>query len=209
MNSSSTSIHIVDYGLGNLRSIQNMLQRFGVSSQLSRNVDELQGAAKLILPGVGHFAFAMARLRELGLIEVLNELALVRKIPVLGICLGAQLLGQHSEEGDCEGLGWVKMRTVAFDRSKLAENLKVPHMGWADTKACRPSLMDGLPSDSRFYYVHSYHFVCDLPETVTCMATHGYEFASGVQDGNIHGVQFHPEKSHQFGLQLLKNFVQL
>ncbi|MCX6854126.1 MAG: imidazole glycerol phosphate synthase subunit HisH [Verrucomicrobia bacterium] len=202
-------INIVDYGLGNLRSIQNMLQRIGVNAQISGRKEDLKAASKLILPGVGHFAFAMARLHELGLVDVLNEQVQGQKIPVLGICLGAQLLGKHSEEGDCEGLGWVDMKTVAFDRSRLSPELKVPHMGWAETTPCRPGLMDGLPAKSRFYYVHSYHFVCQSPETVTCVANHGYEFASGIQQGNVFGFQFHPEKSHDFGLQLLKNFTEV
>lgn len=200
-------IAIVDYGLGNLRSIQNMLRKVGVASVITRDTALLERAERLILPGVGNFGFAMALLRELRLINVLHELVLVRRKPVLGICLGAQLLGRHSEEGDCDGLGWLAMKTVAFDRTRVLPPLKVPHMGWAETKPTGPGLLDGLPPEARFYYVHSYHFVCEDPEMVACVATHGYEFASGVKHGNVCGMQFHPEKSHVFGMHVMKNFA--
>jgi imidazole glycerol phosphate synthase glutamine amidotransferase subunit len=128
--------------------------------------------------------------------------------PVLGICLGAQLLGRHSDEGDAAGLGWIEMDIVPFDRSRLAAPDKVPHMGWADTACRQHPLFDGL-EDPRFYYVHSFHFACDAADEVLCGATHGYEFASGVGRGAILGVQFHPEKSHVFGRRLLKNWAEM
>lgn len=184
-----------------------MFRYLGVDANITRNKKDLIAASKIILPGVGHFAFAMGRLHELGLVDILDTQVLNMGIPLLGICLGAQLLGAHSEEGDCAGLGWLPMKTVAFDRSRVPAHLKIPHMGWTDTKRLRSMLFEGLSDDAKFYYVHSYHFVCDSPETIACTANHGYEFASGVQHKNIFGVQFHPEKSHKFGMQVLRNFL--
>ena len=202
-------IGIVDYGLGNLRSIQNMLHRIGLKSVISYDSMTLRAAERLILPGVGHFRYGMDCLRERGLIDVLNERALEARVPVLGICLGAQLLGRHSEEGDAAGLGWIAMNTVAFDRSRLAGSDKLPHMGWADTVGAVHPLFKGMGEAPRFYYVHSFHFSCDEPQDVLCEATHGYRFQAGVMKGNIIGVQFHPEKSHIFGKQLLKNWAEM
>jgi imidazole glycerol-phosphate synthase subunit HisH len=202
-------IVIVDYGLGNLRSIQNMLDRAGIESVISSQPDELRSASKLILPGVGHFRFAMKSLYERGLVEVLNERVLAARVPILGICLGAQLLGRGSEEGDSSGLNWVPMDTVGFDRTLMQHGEKVPHMGWATTNHTGCALFQGMSEAPRFYYVHSYHFRCDDPGTVMCTAVHGYTFASGIAFGNIFGVQFHPEKSHVYGQRLLKNFMSM
>jgi glutamine amidotransferase len=202
-------IVIVDYGLGNPRSIQNMLRRAGFEAAISREVTALREATRLILPGVGHFRFAMERLRELGLINVLNERVLQARVPVLGICLGAQLLGRRSEEGNCTGLNWVPMETVHFDPSRIKGSQKVPHMGWADTQHTACCLFREMSAPCRFYYVHSYHFCCDDQEIVMCTAEYGYRFASGIAYGNIFGVQFHPEKSHVYGQQLLKNFASI
>jgi imidazole glycerol-phosphate synthase subunit HisH len=200
-------IVIVDYGLGNLRSIQNMLRRVGAPSVITSDPAAIAKAEKLILPGVGHFKYGMDCLRERGLIEPLNRRVLGDRIPTLGICLGAQLIGRHSQEGDAEGLGWVPIDTVAFDRSRLGPKDRVPHMGWADTRHTGHPLFAGQAEPPRFYYVHSFHMVCDDPATAICTAHHGYEFTSGVARGNVMGVQFHPEKSHLFGLQLLKTFA--
>lgn len=199
-------IGIVDYGLGNLRSIQNMLDRSGIASVITSDPRELAKADRLILPGVGHFGFGMDQLRSRGLVEVLNERVLEAKVPTLGICLGAQLLGRHSQEGDAAGLGWIPMDIVTFDRARLTGGQKVPHMGWADTTARHP-IFEGLGADARFYYVHSFHMACDDPEMVIATADHGYEFTSGVAHGNVIGLQFHPEKSHVFGRQVLRNFA--
>ena len=201
-------IGIVDYGLGNLRSIQNMFQRAGIKSVISSDRDLLRKSERLILPGVGHFRYGMERLRERNLIEFLNERVLGARVPILGICLGAQLLGRHSEEGDASGLGWIAMDTVAFDRVRLTQAEKVPHMGWTDT-VCAPHPLFKNMNEPRFYYVHSFHFACDNPGDVICEAIHGYRFASGVAMSNIIGVQFHPEKSHIFGRQLLKNWTEI
>jgi imidazole glycerol-phosphate synthase subunit HisH len=202
-------IVIVDYGLGNLRSIENMLCRAGVEAAISSSPDVLRAASKLILPGVGYFRFGMESLHKLGLVDVLNERVLDAHVPILGICLGAQLLGRRSEEGDCSGLSWVPMDTVRFDMSRIKQGGKVPHMGWSDTRHTGCALFKGMSQIPRFYYVHSYHFRCDDQDMVMCTAEHGYRFASGVASGNILGVQFHPEKSHVYGQQLLKNFASI
>ena len=200
-------IHIVDYGVGNLRSIRNMLHRAGVKSEISGDPAVLRHASKLILPGVGHFGYAMEALRERNLTGILNERVLDAQTPVLGICLGSQLLGRHSEEGDAQGLGWIAMDTVVFDRSRLNGGEKIPHMDWSETIHTGHPLFAGIKVPSRFYYVHSYHFRCDDPATVIGTAHHGYDYPSVVAQGHIMGAQFHPEKSHIYGKQLLKNFA--
>lgn len=202
-------ILIVDYGLGNLRSIENMLRRGGIEAAVSSKREEICKASKLILPGVGHFGFGMESLHKRGLVDVLSERVLDARVPVLGICLGAQLLGRASEEGDCSGLNWVPMDIVRFDTSRLQLGQKVPHMGWTDTSYRECGLFHGMSGTQRFYYVHSYHFRCEDQSMVMCTAEHGYRFASGVACGNILGVQFHPEKSHIYGLQLLQNFASM
>jgi len=202
-------IVIVDYGVGNLKSIKNMLDRAGVESAISNELDILRTASRLILPGVGHFRFGIESLRERSLVDVLNERVLQARVPILGICLGAQLLGRGSEEGDCAGLNWIPMETVAFDKRTMQQGEKVPHMGWADTRHTQHPLFHGLGDDPRFYYVHSFHFRCDDPKMVICTAENGYSFASGIAYRNILGVQFHPEKSHVYGKQLLKNFASM
>ncbi len=201
---------IVDYGTGNLRSVQNMLKSIGVATRISRTRSDIAGASALILPGVGHFDFGMRSLKELDLVGPLEEQVRERKVPLLGICLGAQLLTRGSEEGTEAGLGWISADTRRFDTAKLDTSLRVPHMGWADTDfRARSSLFAGLTGVPRFYYVHSYHMVADNPEDELCHAVHGYRFVAGVERGNIAGVQFHPEKSHRFGKQVLANFARM
>ena len=200
-------ITIIDYGVGNLASIKNMLFRAGIKCVVSADHDAIRNASRLILPGVGHFKFAMDALNERGLVPVLNDRVRDAQVPLLGICLGGQLIGRHSQEGDVAGLGYVPMDVVAFDRTRLNGGEKVPHMGWAVTPHAGIPLFQSVPEPSRFYYVHSFHFACDDPADEIAWAQHGYRFASGVRHGNVIGVQFHPEKSHVYGQQLLKNFA--
>lgn len=216
-------ITIIDYGAGNIKSIQNMLKKIGVASMISNKAEEVLKAEKLILPGVGHFDHGMKNLRSSGLIEVINQKAQEEKCPILGICLGAQLMGDRSEEGVEKGLAWIPMDIVKFDKSRLGEKLKVPHMGWNKVSRRRKSdskirerehietttLFDGLGEDARFYFVHTYHMMPQNESHILTTTTYGYEFVSAVQHENIYGVQFHPEKSHSFGMQLLKNFSKL
>ncbi|HTN06106.1 imidazole glycerol phosphate synthase subunit HisH [Agriterribacter sp.] len=199
---------IIDYGVGNLSSIKNMLKKIGVDSIISNKTDDLINADKLILPGVGHFDYGIQHLHESGLMDPLNDKVLQHKTPILGICLGVQLLTQSSEEGKEKGLGWIKGRTVAFDKPKLDGNHKIPHMGWIDIKGFENSkLFTGMYDEPRFYFVHSYHLQLDNPADVLATANYGYNFAIGIEHENILGVQFHPEKSHKYGMKLLENFV--
>lgn len=203
-------IVIVDYGVGNLKSIQNMLKKVGASCAISKDPNKIMEAEKLILPGVGHFDHGMKNLTESGLIQSLNQKVIEQQCPILGICLGAQLLGISSEEGTNEGLGWVKMRVVKFDKDKLPPKLKIPHMGWNFIQKSKDSrLLHGLSDESRFYFVHSYHMLIEEEQNQLTKTNFGYDFTSSVEFNNIYGVQFHPEKSHHFGMQLMKNFVDL
>ncbi len=201
---------IIDYGVGNLNSIKNMLKKIGhFDAIISDKVEDIHSADQLILPGVGAFDYGMQQLRSAPYFDALNERVLKEKIPVLGICLGAQLLTEHSEEGDAKGLGWIPSKTIKFDRVRLDPNLKIPNMGWCDVsiKKDHPLTKNLNTLDPRFYFVHSYHIICDRAEDILFTANHGYDFVAGIAKDNIMGVQFHPEKSHKFGMQLLKNFV--
>ncbi len=202
-------VTVISYGVGNIGSILNMLKRIGVKACVASTAVEVEAADKIILPGVGSFDTAMAKIRELDLVDVLNYKALDQKIPLLGICLGMQLLTNGSEEGEAKGFGWIDADTVKF-RFSSNETLKIPHMGWNSVHLCNKSqLTVDLPDDTRFYFVHSY-YVRVHDENCSIMKTrHGIEFDSAIQNDNIFGAQFHPEKSHKFGMSLLKNFTKL
>lgn len=200
-------ITIVDYGLGNLGSVRNMFKRIGVPATVTGAPDAIAKATKLLLPGVGAFDNAMARIEASGLREVLDQKALRERVPVLGICLGMQLLTRSSEEGARPGLGWVSGATYRFPRDMA---LKVPHMGWnVVTPTSESPLIRDLPEESRFYFVHSYYVRVDDPRHSVLRTTHGVPFDAALQQDNIFGAQFHPEKSHRFGMQLLSNFAAL
>ena len=202
-------ITIVDYGVGNLGSIVNMLKKVGAKAQASSDPDVLSQARKLILPGVGAFDAGMKKLNEAGLVPLLNELVLEKKVPVIGLCLGMQLLTKGSEEGTEAGLGWIDAHTVRFKFGPENANLKIPHMGWntLDVQRQHPLVSD-LGLESRFYFVHSYHVVCADEADVVAYTDYGYPIAAIVNKGNILGAQFHPEKSHKYGMQLLRNFAE-
>lgn len=201
-------IVIVDYGLGNLGSIKNMLKKAGFPSVITDDPAEIEKADKIILPGVGAFDTGMRYLQDKGMLSILNHKAMVEKVPVLGLCLGAQLITNRSEEGVLPGLGWVNGETVRFHFDNGAPQLKVPHMGWNVLQIVNDHpLLNGLPEDQRFYFVHSYHMVCRDEINVIANTTYGYTFSSIIGQGNVVGMQFHPEKSHKFGLQVLGNFA--
>ena len=203
-------ITIIDYGLGNLGSIANMLKKIGARSIISSEADVIEQADKLILPGVGAFDQGMKNLHIRNLIPLLNQKVIEEKTPILGLCLGMQLFAQASEEGELEGLNWVEAKTVRFKFSHDQTQLKVPHMGWNTVQICRPHpLFRGLEHESRFYFVHSYHLVCAEPKDHLTLTHYGYDFPSAIVKENIMGAQFHPEKSHKYGMQLFRNFVEL
>lgn len=206
-------ITIVDYGLGNLGSIRNMLKRIGAESRISGDPGEIRTSGALILPGVGAFDHGMANLREKGLEEPLNEAARIRRRPVLGICLGMQLLTRMSEEGELPGLGWIEAdtRRFRFPVEPGGPVLRVPHMGWNIVTPKPDSvLFRGMTEqENRFYFVHSYRVLCDNPLDVGGMTPYGEPFCSVIESGNILATQFHPEKSHRFGMRLLENFAAL
>lgn len=200
---------IINYGLGNLTSIRNMCKRIGVEAEITDDPVLITSAERLILPGVGHFRKGMENLLGSGLKTLLDRLVLEQNKPILGICLGAQLMTSHSEEGDTDGLGWVDADTIRFRESEL-NGLKVPNMGWREIAVSGENpLWVGLPAEPRFYFVHSYHFRFREPSEIAATARYGYEFACSFRKGNIFGTQFHPEKSHKFGMKVLENFFKL
>lgn len=201
-------IAVIDYGMGNVGSILNMLKKIGVPAVLSDDTYELEKADKLILPGVGTFDSGMRKLREKGLEDVLKRHAVENGKPLLGICLGMQLLGRKSEEGKEAGLNLIPFDNKRFD-FKGDTQLKIPHMGWdlTETVDADDPLVAGLSPAQRYYFVHSYHPVCDNESNVLMHCEYGYSFAAAVKKANIYGVQFHPEKSHKFGMALLDNFA--
>jgi glutamine amidotransferase len=198
-------ISIINYGMGNLGSIQNMLKKVGVASKIIDSPEECIEATKIILPGVGHFEEGMRVLNENKWIEVLNE-----KIPVLGICLGMQLMTSDSEEGNCKGLNWVDAHVKKFRFTN--SNIKIPHMGWNEVQPRLTSpLFDKFETfdEIRFYHVHSYYVQLENPELEISSTNYGSPFVSGFQNDNIYGVQFHPEKSHKYGMRMLSNFANI
>lgn len=203
-------IVVIDYQLGNINSIINMLKKIGIDAIHSASVDVIQKADKLILPGVGAFDHGMKSLQESGLIQILNDEVLVKKKPILGICLGMQLLLNESEEGILKGLGWIDGKSTRFAFEKEHHHLRVPHMGWNVVKFSEdvPFMKKDLDEEKRYYFVHSYHAVCQNKNDVIGTSFHGYEFPAIIGRGNILGAQFHPEKSHQYGMQFLKNFIE-
>jgi len=201
-------IVIIDYGVGNLTSIKNMIKKCGSDAVISSDVNLIASATKFILPGVGSFDYGIENLKKAPFFSSLQERILQNKIPVLGVCLGAQLLLESSEEGSQPGLGWIKGSVKRFDKGKFNEELKIPHMGWSEVKITKDSdLFRDMYADPRFYFVHSYHIICNdqHDELLTCK--YGYTFTAGIERGNILGVQFHPEKSHKYGMKLYENFI--
>lgn len=198
---------IVDYGVGNLGSIKNMLKKGGVTAHISGKQEDIAAASKLLLPGMGHFDNCMQKLDESGLRPEIEKKAHVEKIPVLGICVGLQMFMHSSEEGVLPGLGWIDGKTIRFEPSRMDQPQKIPNMGWLEINKQKESkLLQGLEG-ARFYFAHSFHVLVNDNSDNLLTAHYGYDFTCGIERGNLAGVQFHPEKSHRFGMQLLKNFA--
>lgn len=202
------NIVIINYGMGNLRSVYNKCKRIGYKTIISNKKDDILNADKLILPGVGHFANGMKKLQELELIDVLNVKVLSQKTPVLGICLGMQLFCKFSEEGNIKGLNWFDANTIRFKSKDIRH--KIPHMGWNSLEIKKQSnLLKSLNKEHLFYFVHSYYVTCNKQKDILTTTNYVDEFVSAIEKDNIFGVQFHPEKSHEWGEQILKNFLEL
>jgi glutamine amidotransferase len=201
-------ITLVDYGVGNIQAFLTTFKRLGIPAERARTAEQLAGATRVILPGVGAFDHAMTRLNGSGMRATLEELVLGRKVPVVGICVGMQMLATGSDEGSLEGLNWVPGRVRSFSSHASSASLPMPHMGWNDLDV-RPggALFEGMDAQPRFYFLHSYYFECVDAADIAATARYGLDFACAISRGHIHGVQCHPEKSHHFGEQLLANFA--
>lgn len=203
-------IKVLDYGMGNTASLLKMIVKAGGRAELCASPSDLEAASAIVLPGVGAFDNGMAKLGQSGFLDVLKEKAVVQETPLLGVCLGMQLLFERSEEGNLPGLGFVKGDVTRFNFSGEIRQggLKVPHMGWNLVKPrTYENVFSGLEREARFYFVHSYHVNCQDSADVLAVADFGYEFICAIRHNNIWGAQFHPEKSHRFGLQFFKNFL--
>jgi glutamine amidotransferase len=202
-------IKIIDYGLGNVLAFLNAYRRINIDVGVATTASELGEATRLILPGVGAFDHAMKALARSGMREALNQRVLGEGVPILGVCVGMQMFARSSDEGHIAGLGWIDAEVRGFSTMGKPE-LRLPHMGWNDVRALPgKKLFSQLTSLARFYFLHSYYFESTHPDDVSAVANYGAEFCCAVSAGNIHGVQFHPEKSHQCGMQLLRNFAEL
>ena len=203
------TVTIVDYGMGNLHSVKKKLDRLKTTSSITSNPRDIIKADKIILVGVGHFAKAMKNIQELDLLDALSEVAMIKKKPVLGICLGMQLMAKDSEEGNTEGLGWLdaNVRKMQVDDTL---KFKIPHTGWNKiTQSKKSHLMKGIPESSEFYFVHSYYLKPNETSNTLNETEYCFKFTSAIEKDNIFGVQYHPEKSHDVGEVLLKNFISL
>lgn len=202
-------ITLVGYGLGNVQAFANIYRRLNIPVQIAQTVDELATAERIILPGVGAFDWAMTRLEASGLRSCLDDLVMERRRPVLGVCVGMQMMARHSDEGQLPGLGWIDAEVRRFDAGRFTQKTHLPHMGWNDVM---PRGTDGLFKDMsspRFYFLHSYYFAPARVEDNLAVTDYYGPFTSAVGVGNIYGTQFHPEKSHHWGIQLLRNFAEL
>jgi glutamine amidotransferase len=203
-------VTIIDYGVGNIFAFQNVCKRLNISSRIAKCVEDLQEVDKLILPGVGHFDYAMSQLNNSGMRERIDELVLLENKPVIGICVGMQMMAKKSDEGTLDGLGWIDANVKKFDESTIEQQTKLPHMGWNDVKPNgNQPLFKGLEQESVFYFLHSFYFKCNDQKNIISTTDYGINFASSVNKDNIYGIQFHPEKSHSFGERLLENFIKL
>lgn len=203
-------ITIIDYGVGNIFAFQNVYKRLDIPTKIAKTREDLTDVKKMILPGVGSFDYAMGQLNASGMREKLDELVLEKKVPVIGICVGMQMMGNRSDEGNLEGLKWIDSEILKFDENLIPHRTKLPHMGWNDVSiVCNHPLFFGLEKNAIFYFLHSFYFKCNNPKDSIAVSEYGLSFSSAVNKDNIYGIQFHPEKSHHYGEKLLHNFAKL
>jgi len=203
-------ITIIDYGVGNISAFQNAYKRLDIPTKIAKTTKDLDDAKKLILPGVGSFDYAMSQLNASGMREKLDELVIEDKVPIIGICVGMQMMGNRSDEGKLEGLKWIDSEILKFEENLIQQRTKLPHMGWNDvTPINNHSLFKGLGKNAIFYFLHSFYFKCNNPTDSIAFSEYGISFSSAVNRDNIYGIQFHPEKSHQYGEKLLHNFANI
>lgn len=203
-------ITIIDYGVGNIFAFQNVYKRLNIPSRIAKTVQDLDNVERLILPGVGSFDYAMEQLNNTGMRDRLDQLVIEEKKPVIGICVGMQMMANSSDEGKLEGLKWIDADVKRFDESTIKQVTKLPHMGWNDVKPRENHpLFKGLENKAIFYFLHSFYFSCNQKEDSIAESDYGIEFTSAVNHANIYGIQFHPEKSHLYGETLLNNFAKI
>lgn len=203
-------ITLIDYGVGNIFAFQNVYKRLNIPTKIAKTSTDILDAEKLILPGVGSFDYAMSQLNNSGMREKLDELVIEKHVPIIGICVGMQMMGNHSDEGNSDGLGWIDADILKFDESLIRHRTKLPHMGWNDVvPVANHPLFEGLEKDAIFYFLHSFYFKCNNTNESIAVSDYGITFTSAVNYNNIYGIQFHPEKSHQNGEKLLHNFAKL
>ncbi|MFM1853734.1 MAG: imidazole glycerol phosphate synthase subunit HisH [Bacteroidota bacterium] len=203
-------ITIIDYGVGNISAFENVYKRLNIRTKVAKTASDLQNAEKLILPGVGAFDYAMTQLNNSGMRDKLDDLVINDHVPVIGICVGMQMMGNKSQEGNLDGLGWINGEILKFDEQLIAQRTKLPHMGWNDVSPSPDEpLFNGLKQGAIFYFLHSFYFKCNHSENSIAKSEYGIQFTSAVKHKNMYGIQFHPEKSHQFGETLLNNFAKL
>lgn len=205
-------IAIVDYGLGNIKAFANVYKRLNIDALYASSIDQLNKATKIILPGVGAFDHAINMLNKSGLRECLDEMVLAKKVPVIGVCVGMQMMAESSEEGSNQGLGWIKGRVKRFcyPDNQMLLRYPLPHMGWNNISPIKENqLIQKLDDEKRFYFLHSYYFDCAHQTDVIATANYGFDYACIVNHDNVYGIQCHPEKSHHNGVSLLKNFAEL
>jgi imidazole glycerol-phosphate synthase subunit HisH len=203
-------ITIVNYGLGNIQAFVNVYTRLNIPIKIANKAEDLEDASKIILPGVGAFDYAMNQLNNSGMREELDKQVLENKVPVVGICVGMQMIAKSSEEGNEPGLGWIDGEVKLFDINTIPYKTRLPHMGWNSIEPKNNNkLLAGFNVQSRFYFLHSYYFVCNDIQDIIATTEYGIKYTSAVNKDNIYGIQFHPEKSHSAGIQLLHNFVKI